>query len=571
MAGRILNSRYELGELVGTGDMADVYRATDNLLGRNVAVKILHQEYTEDAAYIELFRKDAQAATNINNPNVIDVYDWGVEEGTCYLVMEYVEEVDLRDIIVRAGRLTPERAVGIAIALCSALEAAHTAGIMNNDLSPQNVIVTQDNRVKVMGFGVPSRSGESRSDLYSLGMVVYEMLTSGKPLEEREAAAMAVKRVGHGTPPPSSINPEISPALDAIVAKALSGNPESRYHSVQAMRADLQHYLESPRPTGAPRARDGGRLAGVASGVGRVAGRVADSVRSRPWIWAGVLVLVLAGIGVGVWALVKGPGSVTVPNLSGKTQAEVKQLLSKSNLKLGKTTSESSATLPKGQAISQKPEPGSKVQQNTKVDIVASKGPDLVQVPDCRNLTQAEATAKLKEAKLEVAGITQENSPDVQSGKVLAQSPEAGAEALAGSTVALTVSKGMQMVIVPRVVGLTKDSAVSQLKSKGINAEVQEVQATAQTPGIVYEQDPQAGKSVGTGTNVIIRVAVKPKLVSVPSVVGMSLDAAKKRLLDAKLGVGYGGTPKPTDRVVAQEPAANTQVNENSEVKLFFQ
>lgn len=570
MADRILNSRYEIGELVGTGSMADVYRATDNLLGRKVAVKILHQEYAEDAAYVELFRKDAQAATNINNPDVIDVYDWGIENGTCYVVMEYVEEVNLRDIILRAGRLTPERAVGIAIALCSTLEAAHTAGIMHSDLGPQNVTLTRDNRVKMMGFGVPSPPGESRSDLYSLGMVVYEMLTGGKPPEEREATAQAGSRIGQSPPPPSSINPEISPALDAIVAKALSGNPENRYHSVRAMRADLQRYLENPLPADAPRAREGGMLAGMASGVGHATSRVVDSIRSRPWIWAGILVLVLASIGIGVWALARGPGSVTVPNLSGKTQSEAKKLLSKANLKPGKTTSESSATVPKGSIISQNPKAGSKAEQDTRVDIVASKGPDLVQVPDCRNLTQAEATAKLKEAKMEVAGITQEYSPDVQSGKVFAQSPEAGAEAPAGTAVALTVSKGMQMVIVPRVVGLTKDSAVSQLKSKGINAEVQEVQIATQTPGIVYEQDPQAGKSAGAGTIVIIRVAVKPKLVSVPNVVGLSLDAAKTKLLATKLNVGYDGTPKPTDRVVAQEPAASTMVNENSEVKLFF-
>ena len=280
MVGRTLNSRYSLEQLIGTGGMADVYRATDQLLGRTVAVKILHPQFAKDPVFIERFRLEAQAAANLNQPNVVNVYDWGIEDSTYYLVMEYVEGLNLKDIILRGGPLLPERAVEIAIAITGALEAAHTAGIVHRDIKPQNIICTSDDKVKVMDFGIARATGgqamtqtgtimgtaqyispeqaqgrvaDPRSDLYSLGVVLYEMLTARVPFDGENPVSIAYKHVREDPLPPSMINPDVSPELEAVVMKALAKNPENRYRSAKEMRADLERSLEGAPVHATPR------------------------------------------------------------------------------------------------------------------------------------------------------------------------------------------------------------------------------------------------------------------------------------------------------------------------------
>lgn len=574
MTSKVLNDRYELGQFIETGEMTDVYLATDRQLERTVAVKILHRQYADNPAYVERFRRDAEAATNLKHPNVVEVYDWGIEDDLCYVVMEYVREISLHDIVLRIGPLAPGRGAEITIAACSAVEAAHTRGIMHSDIRPDNILITGDNRVRVTGFGIARPPGESRSDLYSLGSALYEGLTGRKPAGEKDTVADAGMRTRPGPPPPSSLNREVPAALDAVVMKALSGNPETRYHSVRAMRADLEEYIGGSQTRGAVRTMQEGRLAGVVSGAGGAAGRAVEAVRSRRWLWIGLIVvavLALVGTGLGIWAASGGPSGISVPNLTGKTPQEAAKLLTEAQLKPGKVTTVVNTSVQPGTIISQKPKAGTSALQNAKVDMVISGGPELVEVPECRSLSQSEAATRLTDAGLKVGGITQDYSPDIQAGKVSAQSPEAGTQAAPGTIVALTISKGMQMVTVPKVTGMSKTSAVSQLKSKGLVGEVQEVQSATQTQNVVFEQEPQAGQSVGAGSVVVLRVAVKPKMVSVPNVVGLSLDAARTKILGAKLNVGFDGSPQPTDRVVRQEPASGTQVGENTEVKLFFQ
>lgn len=601
MTGKVLNSRYQLEQLIGTGGMADVYRATDNLLGRTVAVKILHPRYAKDPVFIERFRQEAQAAANLNQPNIVNVFDWGIEDDVYYIVMEYVEGLDLKDIILRGGSLLPERAVEIAMSISLALEAAHARGVVHRDIKPQNVIVTRDNRVMVMDFGIARAAGGSamtqtgtimgtpqyispeqaqgqtadpRSDLYSLGVVLFEMLTGKVPFDGDNPVAIAYKHVREDPLPPSMLNPDVSPELESVVMKALAKNPENRYQSAVEMRADLERCLEGApvyatpvlTPEEAARGTGGTRqYAGYAPG-----GKPAR--KSRAWLWALVIVVLIAAAGVGAWAIVRSTGGTQVPDLVGQNEDAAKQMLTDAGLEPGNVSRDFSETVPKGAVVSQNPEAGSRVSKSMKVDMVVSKGQSLVTVPDCRGLSLDGARAKIEEAGLKAGSVNEEFSTSVAAGKVSSQEPAPGEKVAEGSTVALAVSKGPEMVVVPNVVGQAKDAAVQQLKDKGLEALVQEVSDAAKTEGTVFEQNPAAGQSIARGGKVTISVAVKPQQVKVPNVVNAAQGDAQSTLVAAGFQVVVikeqtAVSPK-VGKVLAQDPSANTIADKGSSVTI---
>lgn len=596
MVGRVLNSRYALEKLIGSGGMADVYRATDNLLGRTVAVKILHPQYAKDEVFIARFRQEAQAAANLNQPNIVNVYDWGIENNTYYLVMEYVEGRDLKDIILQGGALLPERAVEIAIAISVALDAAHSHGVVHRDIKPQNIIVTYDNQIKVMDFGIARTTGGSamtqtgtimgtaqyispeqaqgravdpRSDLYSLGVVLYEMLTGKPPFDGDNPVSIAYKHVREDPLPPSMINPDISPELEAVAMKALAKNTENRYQSAMEMCSDLERSLEGAPVYATPvLPRDEAALG--ATRAYPVAG-VPPRRRSRAWIWLVVIaLLLLAGLGVGVWALVGNRG-VQVPNVTGMTVDQARRTLADEGLRLEVAKEVIDPANPKGVIISQDPRAGARIDENGTVEVVVSKGAEVVSVPDVVGMGRAEAEAALEAAGFKVDGVTESFSAKIARGKVASQNPEAGSRASRGSTVSLVVSKGPEMVSVPNVVGLSQQEAAARLAAEGLEPQVQTEVASGTTEGTVMSQDPASGATAPKGSRVIITVAKAPS--SVPGVIGMTSGQAENTLSSAGFNVTVinQATPDSTKvgKVISQEPAAGSTASPGSRVKIY--
>lgn len=598
MVGRVLNSRYELEQLIGTGGMADVYKASDNLLGRTVAVKMLHPQFAKDEVFIARFRQEAQAAANLNQTNIVNVYDWGIEDGTYYLVMEYVQGRDLKDIILQGGPLLPERAVEIAMSICLALEAAHAQGIVHRDIKPQNTIVTYDNQIKVMDFGIARTAGGSamtqtgtimgtaqyispeqaqgraadpRSDLYSLGVVLYEMLAGRVPFDGDNPVSIAYKHVREDPLPPSMINPDVSPGLEAVVMKALAKNPQNRYQNAVEMRRDLERCLEGAPVYATPVLPRDEAAPGATRAYPVVAGAPPER-RSLAWLWVSIIVIVLlAGIGVGVWAIVRNTGGVSVPSIMGKTVTEAQQVLADAGLKMKVAKTVIDPERPKDVVISQDPGPGTKIDKGETVEVVVSKGPNLGAVPDVVGRSRTDAEAALKAAGFELGSVTEAYSTSVGKGTVSSQDPQAGAQASKGSPVSIVISRGPETVTVPNVVGSSQAVATQRLSDAGLEAQVQTESSSTVAEGNVISQAPAAGDSVPKGSKVTITVAKTPP--KVPGVVSMLKADAENTLVSAGFTVTVinQATPDPTKvgRVISQDPPAQSEAPAGSAVKIY--
>ena len=589
MVGRILNSRYELEQLIGTGGMADVYRARDNLLGRTVAVKILHPQFAKDPVFIERFRQEAQAAANLNQSNIVNVFDWGIEDSTYYIVMEYVQGRDLKSIIVQGGPLMPERAVEIAMAICLALDAASARGIVHRDIKPQNIIVTGDGQIKVMDFGIARTAGGSamtqtgtimgtaqyispeqaqgrvadpRSDLYSLGIVLYEMLTGKVPFNGENPVAIAYKHVREDPLAPSLMNPDISPELEAVVMKALAKNPENRYQSAIEMRSDLERCLEGAPVYATPVLPPEDVARGQTQAYAMQGGPPPRRSRTA-WLWVLVIAIVLAAVAVGVWAIVINTGGIKVPNVIGMKRSDAEAQLKKLGLVMSVTKEEVNASVPKDTVSSQSPDPKTKLSKGGVVEVTVSKGPDMAAVPNLVGLTAAGAQEALTALGLKL-GDTQEQFSSQPKGRIAQQNPPAAAQVPKGTSVTIVVSKGPEMVLVPNVVNMSKDEATTKLEAAGLQADPQTVTSTTDPEGVVKTQSPAGGQSVPKGSKVTINVTQKPTQKAVPNVVGSTKDSATATLTAAgftQVSVVLENTTVPANvgKVLSQDPASGTQ------------
>lgn len=552
----MLAGRYELGEALGRGGMAKVFKATDTRLDRTVAVKVLAPELAGDHAFVERFQREAQAAARLNHPNIVGVYDSGSAGDVHYMVMEYVQGRTLADVLAQDGRLLPERAMEIAEAVASALSAAAAAGIVHRDIKPGNIMITPRGDVRVMDFGIARMDSQQtvaqtqsvigtasylspeqargapldpRSDIYSLGVVLYEMLTGRAPFVGDSAVAVAMQHVQDQPVPPSQVAPGITPALDSIVLRALAKNPDNRYPTADEFRRDLES-ARLGQHVGAPAVLPPSetQVLPTADSPEYIEG---PSAGSR-WGIGILIALVLLAFGAGAFALGRnllGGGSssptpsgspggnrVSIPNLQGMTPSAAQEALNAAGLILGETKYRQTDTVPPGVVFKQDPAAEQSVPEGTTVNIVVSEAvsesptPAAGTVPDVRGMTQSQAKKAITAAGFTLGTVTQETSTTVPAGEVFKQDPKPGVQYQENEPVDITVSSGKSTVTVPDLSCMTTSKATQELAKLDLNLSI--VDPPSPDPACpaankVGSQDTPPGSEVEPGSTVEVHVS----------------------------------------------------------------
>jgi beta-lactam-binding protein with PASTA domain/predicted Ser/Thr protein kinase len=621
---QVLGERYEIGGVLGRGGMAEVHRGRDLRLGREVAVKVLRSDLARDPSFQVRFRREAQAAASLNHPAIVAVYDTGEDRTTTgatpYIVMEYVEGETLRDVIRREGHLSPERAMSLAADICGALDFSHRNGIVHRDVKPGNVMITPQGTVKVMDFGIAravsdsaatmtstaavigtaqylspeqarGESVDARSDVYSMGCLLYELVTGAPPFSGDSPVAVAYQHVREDARLPSSINPDVPPALDAILMKSMSKNPANRYQSAAEMRNDLLRALAGQRVEATPVMGDAEKTTILAAAPGGYGGGYGQddqwddedeaARRRRRRIIAIVSVLAVLLLGGAITAAIALSGgkptptttNVGVPAVQGLDQAAAEQAITGAGLKVGDVTQAPSTTVDQGKVVSSDPAGGASVAKGSTVSLVVSAGPDTIAVPNVVGLSEDRARQTLKNA-----GFTSVSSRPADSledqGNVVAVDPAEGQQAAKNTTITLQVSTGT--IKIPDVTGKTEADARKALTDAGFSAgQVQSVPVDAgtATPGSVVRTDPGAGTAVGRGDTIKLQIATAATQLTVPDVTGDSKEAAVQALKAA----GFtnvnpqGGSDGPTPgTVVSTDPPAGTKAAPGDEIIVHF-
>jgi beta-lactam-binding protein with PASTA domain/tRNA A-37 threonylcarbamoyl transferase component Bud32 len=562
--------------------MAEVYRARDELLGRHVAVKVLNERLSSDRQFVERFRREAQAAANLNHPNVVSLYDYGSDEGTNFIVMEFIDGESLSDIIQSEGPLMPERAAEIARDVAFALERAHAAGLVHRDIKPANIMVTRSGQTKVTDFGIAraldadqtmTQTGmvmgtaaylspeqaqgnpvDSRSDIYSLGCVLYETLTGTSPFTGDTPLSIAYKHVREHARPPSAQNADVPASLDAVTMKALAKNPENRYSSAAEMAEDLDRFTKGERVHATPLLGGETRVATAVGSGTRVLPREElepdeEETKSRAGWYALLALAILAIFGLLAWWLATNVlgGDIRVPNVVGLEVNEARDRLEEANL--DPTVKKRFSNKPVDEVVEQDPEAGEMVDEGATVTLFVSRGPRTVEVPGVVGSTLQEARNELRRSDLRVGGVSREPS-DQPEGTVLRQDPAEGEEVNQGTRVALVVSAGPEPVLVPFVVGQTEDSAIAEIEGAQLDPEVR--RETDDAPeGEVIAQDPEGGTEVEPGDTVVITVSRGPEKRKMPDVRGDDADNAEDQLEDE---YGLDVSQEPAEESCAQAP-----------------
>jgi eukaryotic-like serine/threonine-protein kinase len=624
----LFDGRYRIQRKLGAGGMADVYLAEDQELGRRVAIKILNGRHANDDQFIERFRREAKNAAALNHPNIVSIYDRGEAEDTYYIAMEFLDGRTLKELIVGRGAAPINVAIEYARQILSALRFAHRHGIVHRDIKPHNVLVDGEGRVKVTDFGIAragtsqmtetgsivgtaqylspeqARGGEvdPRSDLYSLGIVLYELLTGKTPFEGETPVEIAMKHLSNAPKPPSALRPEIPPELDMVVLRALAKNPDDRYQSVDEMDADLDRVARGARVSAAtvdtatqvlrrPPAAEAAESATAATMIAappstptRIApvplAEAEDEEHDErggperpiwPWLVAAAFVIAAAIAGFFVWHELSGSGKPQEPvvNYVNEPVARAKQQITAVHL-VAKVNHGSSERYKQGIVFKQDPSPGSKVDKGGAVTIWVSTGPPKVHVPQVKgeqwsNAQAALVNAGLKPVKFGVPGDT--------PGKVTATDPAAGKLVPKGSKVRVNVMNGPATAPVPSVVGLTISEALARLQAAGFTGNQTLVDSTAPKDTVVH-QEPAPNTPEAKGTSVKLNVSLGPPQVSVTSVVGYTAQQAAQTLA----GEGFQVTqqyvtvtdPNQDGLVQSQNPPGGTKADKGSTVTIVI-
>jgi beta-lactam-binding protein with PASTA domain/predicted Ser/Thr protein kinase len=584
----LVDGRYRLLRRVGSGGMADVWCAEDTQLGRRVALKILHERFAQDREFVERFRREASSAAGLQHPNVVNVFDRGEFDGTYYIAMEYVEGSSLKDLIARG--MSVGEAIEVTRQILTAARFAHSQGIIHRDFKPQNVLIDGEGRATVTDFGI-ARAGASEitqtgsvmgtaqylspeqaqglpvsgsSDLYSIGVILYECLTGRIPFEADSAVAVALKQVSEQPVPPSRLNPSVPPAIDAVVMKALAKRPANRFASAEEFLAALDAAEADPAtsPVG-----DTAEYAPVAPPPPPP--DVPPEERRHGWRWAIVTLLVVALAGLAAWALTR-PGEVTVPSVLGEKQDSATQILEARGFDVEVEEFESDA--PVGEVVEQDPRAGTEADEGSTVTLSVSSGLGTAKVPDVAGLPERRAVKTLEDRSFLVE--TEERfSNEVDEGLAIGTEPKAGSKLKGGSTVTLIISMGGNLVDVPNVVGLQQQIAENQLEAADLIPNV-ETQNSDQPEGTVVAQDPAGATQVESGSEVTVVVSTGAGSVIVPDVEGLFRDGAVRILsnrgLDVVVQEETTTDPAEDGRVIDQAPEAGARLRQGDTVTIVI-
>jgi len=623
--GDVLAERYQILGTLGRGGMATVYLAEDTTLARRVAIKVLHRRFAEDETFVERFRREAKAAAGLNHPNIVGVYDWGRLGAQNYIVMEYVQGETLKDRIRRRGRIEHAEAVAITLELLSALSAAHAKGVVHRDVKSHNILIDGAGRVKVADFGIAQAGDPSmteagsilgtaqylapeqargdtvdeRSDLYSVGVVLYEMLTGGVPFKGDTAVTVALRHVNEVPAAPATVVAGISPALNQVVMKALAKDPANRYanagefaHDLRSVRAGgpvaaagFDPWEERTqmvrRPVPPPQAATPARRVAPSHQPGSNVARPPEKKPTPLWVYVTIALVAVAVIGGAlavVLATMNGGNSARVPDVVGLTQAAAVRALADAGFDVIQNETNSD-DVDAGLVVRQQPQAGTELATSESVEIWVSSGPASVRLIDFRDRTPEFVETWLASNGLVGERKTGQNA-GIEAGRVYRQQPAAGTAVERGATVTYWVSRGAPKVQVPYVIGLSSADAAAQIQQAGlvVGTTVQEFSDTVPS-GQVIGQDPNAGTAVERGSEVSITVSSgpspspSPSVISVPEVVTMSQDQAQARLegdfVVEVVPVTDSGQEPGT--VVDQEPAAGTPAVSGSTVVIYVQ
>ena len=600
----LVDSRYRIVRRIGSGGMADVYCAEDTHLGRQVALKVLHRRFAQDQEFVERFRREASAAAGLQHPNVVNVFDRGRHDGTYYIAMEHLPGRTLKEIVESEAPLAQERVVDFALQILQAAGFAHRHGVIHRDFKPHNVIVDEQARAKVTDFGI-ARAGASEmtetgsimgtaqylspeqaqghavtatSDLYSIGVMLYEMLAGRLPFEGESAVSIALKHLSEPPTPISQLRPDVHPALESVVMAALAKDPARRWQTAEdfgeALAAAGAQLGAAPPPTDTtvfapvpapvPAAVDGDapppQLAPVTE---------PERKKKRRWPWVAIGLLTLALVGFLTYLAVSALTAAEtreVPRVVGRQLVQARAMLERAGFQVEETRVRSEADF--DQVLDQDPNPGEEAEEGSTVVLEVSGGPGTVLVPTVRKLPQGQAIDELEERGLR-ANVDRLSSENVRAGLALRTVPGAGTEVERGERIQLFISSGPELVAVPTVIGLSRDSAEAQISDAGLVPAVQEAESE-EPEGEVISQDPSAGTELRVGSTVTITVSTGIEQVVVPDVVGIRAGDAERQLraeglvpVRREMEVAE---PSEDGQVIDQRPAAGVEVERGREV-----
>jgi beta-lactam-binding protein with PASTA domain/predicted Ser/Thr protein kinase len=591
----VVDERYKVLNRIGSGGMADVYCAEDLQLGRRVALKLLYRRFAEDEEFVERFRREASSAAGLQHPNVVAVYDRGEFDDTYYIAMEYLEGRSLKQVVRQDGALDPDRAIDLVLQILKAARFAHRRGIVHRDIKPHNVIVDDEGRAKVTDFGI-ARAGASdmtetgsimgtaqylspeqaqghpvdaRSDLYSIGVVLYELLTGRVPFDAESAVTIALKQVSEEPVPPSQLNPAISEQLEDVVTKALQKDPAYRFADADEFIRALEAARGVPVGTGeytriAPHT---GTYPGLPAPLEEL--ERADRRNLRRLLWLFLLLLALAAIGVGAYLLLV-PKKAAVPDVVGRRSATAVQILQNRGFEVHAENVRSDS-VPADRVTTQRPQPRQRAKEGSTVTIIVSSGPGDATIPFVRGTQRAQAERRLKAAGFRV-DVRREYNEDVPANDVIETSPSERSRLERGRTVTLVVSRGPHNVQVPDVVGSSKDGARTVLEQRGLRVSLVEREDKAHDPGTVLEQSPAAGQQIKKGGTITLTVAKAPPQIKVPDVGGETYADAKGLLQTAGFRVRRRlqtiDTADGDGAVIDQNPPSGEKLDKGSLVTL---
>jgi beta-lactam-binding protein with PASTA domain/serine/threonine protein kinase len=633
----LFDGRYRIIRKLGSGGMANVYLAEDEDLGRRVAIKILNERYAEDDLFIERFRREAKSAAGLSHPNIVSIYDRGQAEGTYYIAMEVIEGRSLKELILTRGALPISTAISYAKQLLEAIGFAHRHGIIHRDIKPHNVLVSADQqakanepRLKVTDFGIARQSASqmteagsimgtaqylspeqargapvtAASDLYSAGIVLYEMLTGKVPFTGDSAVEIAMKHVNEVPAAPSTLRPEIPFELDLIVLRALAKDPGDRYQTAEEFIEDLEREEAGLPLSRATATAATALLAGSATGEATellsesptrvvttppppsAARRPPDypppsqydkpPKRRRRWVpWLLVALLIAAAVAAGWWAYsqiqdqLEESAPVGVPLVEGLREGQAVELIEEAGLEAD-VEERPSSEVDDGVVIEQSPREGTQVQQGSTVMITVSTGPRQVEVPGLVGLMYEEAVDALNDVGLEPRRV--DVFSERPSGQVTNQNPKEGQRVDEGTEVEVRVSRGVRQVTVPDVLGQPESSARDELESAGFQVSVTEAPSDTTPEDLVSSQSPSPGAEVDEGSTVQITISTGPELVTVPDVIGEARTNARTLIREAGLGRSVVfedvSDPAQDDVVLDQDPAGGSEANPGTTVTI---